>query len=85
MADYKEDFPVGSKVRVIDADGLLEFQRTWKFHHKLLPEQMAYAGQVAKVEKVGYYHGGDVLYSLEKIPGLWLEKCLGPENSNRGE
>jgi hypothetical protein len=25
---------------------------------------------------VGFYHGGDVLYVLEGIPGVWHESCL---------
>ena len=27
-------------------------------------------------ERVGYYHGGDVLYELEGVPGVWHEVCL---------
>jgi len=78
MALYKEEFPVGSMVRIADAQWLQEFQRTWKYHHKLDPEQLNYAGQVGKVEKVGFYHGGDVLYELRSVPGTWHEQCLGP-------
>ena len=48
----------------------------WTFHHKLEPEQLAYAEAVAVVEKVGFYHGGDVLYNLKDIPGIWHEQCL---------
>jgi hypothetical protein len=30
--------------------------------------------------EVGFYHGGDVLYTLDGIPGLWHEQCLvGPD------
>jgi hypothetical protein len=28
------------------------------------------------VTSVRYYHGGDVLYELEGIPGIWHEACL---------
>ena len=73
---YKEKFPIGSTVRIVDAWRLKEFQQTWKFHHKLNPEQLAYAGKVAEVDKVGFYHGGDVLYELRAIPGIWHEQCL---------
>jgi hypothetical protein len=76
MAPYKEDFPVGSTVRIADASRLQEFQRTWQYHHKLNPEQVGYAGQIAEVEKVSFYHGGDVLYELRGIPGIWHEQCL---------
>lgn len=76
MALYKEDFPVGSKVRIADTWQLQEFQRTWQYHHKLMPEQLAYAGQIAEVVKIGFYHGGDVLYELRGVPGIWHERCL---------
>lgn len=28
------------------------------------------------VEKVGFYHGGDPLYKLDGVPGVWHEECL---------
>jgi hypothetical protein len=78
MAVYKEDFPVGSKIRIAGSLPLQEFQRTWKYHHRLNAEQLEYAGKIAQVEKVSFYHGGDVLYELRDIPGIWHEQCLGP-------
>ena len=74
----KEDFPVGSKFRTANAQQLQEFLRTWKYHHKLNPQQLACAGHVAEVERVGFYHGGDVLYKLRGVPGTWREQCLDP-------
>lgn len=76
MAAYDEDFPVGSKVRIVDAASLREFQRTWKHHHKLDPSQLANADDVAEVEGVSFYHGGDVLYKLKGVGGIWHEPCL---------
>ena len=26
--------------------------------------------------RVGFYHGGDALYELEGVPGVWHEVCL---------
>lgn len=78
MPPYNEDFPVGSRVRVADALQLQELQKTWKYHHKLRPEQLEYAGKTADVERVSFYHGGDVLYDLAGIPGIWHECCLAP-------
>jgi hypothetical protein len=78
MAPYKKDYPVGTRVRIIDPDALSDFQRTWKFHNNLTVQQLAYAGQVAEVEKVSFYHGGDVLYQLVGLPLLWHEPCLLP-------
>jgi hypothetical protein len=29
-----------------------------------------------KVVDVGFYHGGDELYHVECMPGIWHESCL---------
>ena len=82
MPPYNELFPVGSTVKIGSREQLEEFQRTWKYHHPLLAEQLRYAGRDASVRKVGFYHGGDVLYELDEIPGMWHEQCLSSaENS----
>ena len=75
---YNERIPKGSKARIADRATLEEFMATWKYHHKLRLEQLEYADRVATVEDVGFYHGGDPLYKLEGIPGLWLDQCLRP-------
>jgi hypothetical protein len=71
-------FLKGTKVCIANRAFLEHFATTWKYHHKLQPEQIAYADRMADVEKVGYYHGGDVLYWLVDIPGVWHESCLCP-------
>ncbi len=76
MAPYREEFPKGSLVRIPDRTTLERFKAEWKYHHKLSSEQLEYAGREAKVINIGYYHGGDVLYTLEGIPGIWNEECL---------
>jgi hypothetical protein len=76
MPAYKEEFLIGSRVRIANACKLRNFLETWKFHHKLNPEQLEYAGKIAVVEKIGFYHGGDVLYQLRGVPGIWHEECL---------
>ena len=73
---YKEEFPKGSKVRVISRAALEAFAQNWKYHHELGSEQLEYAGATAIVKKVSFYHGGDVLYVLENVPGIWHEPCL---------
>jgi hypothetical protein len=73
---YKATFPEGSKVRVISKPALETFAKDWKYHHKLRPEQMDYAGTTATVKGVSFYHGGDQLYVLENVPGIWNEPCL---------
>jgi hypothetical protein len=76
MPDYKEQYPVGAIVQVASRDELNEFLRTWRYHHKLRPEQLEFAGRTSRVEDLSFYHGGDVLYRLADIPGIWHERCL---------
>jgi hypothetical protein len=70
---YKAKYDDGTRVRIADLATLEEFRRTWKYHHALQPEQLAYAGRDAEVERTGFYHGGDVLVWLKDIPGVWHE------------
>ena len=70
-------FRVGTMVRIASRpvlEGLL--RPTYKYHHPLSPDQLEYAGQSAKVLTTAMYHGGDVLYTLEGIPGIWHERIL---------
>jgi len=76
MTAQQEQFPVGTRVRVQSAAALARFRETWTFHHPLVPEMLPFAGREALVESVGFYHGGDVLYTLSGIPGTWHEACL---------
>ncbi len=76
MKPYKELHPVGSQVRIVNSSVLEQFLKTWKLHNPLTSEQLAFAGKTAKIAKVGFYHGGDPLYILEEVPGIWHEQCL---------
>jgi hypothetical protein len=76
MLAYKENFPVGTPVRIVEREALENFRTVWKYHHKLQPDQLDYAGVTAVVEKIGFYHGGDILYELKEVPGIWHEECL---------
>jgi hypothetical protein len=73
---YKEEFPKGSVVKIASRPSLESFLKTWKLHNRLEPYQLNYAGQVAEVESVSFYHGGDELYRLKGIPGIWHEQCI---------
>ncbi len=73
---YEERFLKGSMARVISRAALETFAQNWKYHHKLQPEQMEYAGTTATVKEVSFYHGGDQLYVLENLPGIRNESCL---------
>ena len=77
---YKPDFEKGSKVVIRDAAFLKTFHRSWKLHDPLQREQLAFAGREAEVAAVGIYHGGDELYMLVGIPGIWHESCLTPSS-----
>lgn len=76
MRPYEEKFPAGSQVRIADHAVIERFFESWKLHNPIKPEQLVFAGKSAKVAKVGFYHGGDPLYVLEGIPGVWHEQCL---------
>ncbi len=82
MGVYNESFPKGSKLRVVSRSALETFMREWMYHHKLEPVQLEYAGVVATVKSVGFYHGGDPLYELNEVPGTWHEVCLESAPNN---
>jgi hypothetical protein len=76
MQPYVEAYPVGTKVVVAPRPDLEEFRLKWRWHNPLAESQLQFAGTEARVKPVGFYHGGDVLYVLKKIPGVWHEACL---------
>jgi hypothetical protein len=73
---YSAEFPVGTVVQIANQKCLQEFRRTWQFHHPLFAEQLEHAGRKVRVISVGYYHGGDELYELAGVSGLWHEACV---------
>jgi hypothetical protein len=73
---YEADFPVGTRVRIKSRDFLKQFKDDWKFHNPLRILQLFWGGTVGTVSSVGYYHGGDELYHLRFVPGVWHEVCL---------
>jgi hypothetical protein len=73
---YKEELPIGTIVRMRNHDALEAFQAEWKYHNPNQDEQLCFAGKEVVVEKVSFYHGGDAIYSLKGIPGVWHEACL---------
>jgi hypothetical protein len=70
------EFEVGAEVRVATRAFLEKFMEEGQYHNELEPEQLAYAGKVAKVKAIEFFHGGDEIYTLEGIPGVWHEECL---------
>jgi hypothetical protein len=70
------EFEVGTEVRIADRAFLEEFLEAGQYHNELEPEQLESAGRTAKVLNVSFFHGGDEIYTLEGIPGVWHEECL---------
>jgi len=70
------EFAVGSEVRIADRAFLEDFLEAGQYHNELEPEQVEYAGRTAKVQEVNFFTGGDEIYTLEGIPGVWHEECL---------
>jgi len=84
MKPYHAEFPIGTDVRIADLPELERFRREWRFHHPLEPGQLDFAGRSARVASVGSNHGGDVLYVLDGVPGIWHEECVhAPDDSTR--
>jgi hypothetical protein len=75
-----DKFQPGEMVQIASSDALDEFARTWTFHHPLQPSQFRYAGWTVKVVNSSMYHGGDILYELEGVPGLWHQQLLTAVN-----
>lgn len=73
---YESQFQAGEHVRVADTETLLEFREKWRLHNPLTEEQLRFAGNEAVVAEVGFYHGGDALYRLDGVPGVWHGACL---------
>ena len=70
------EFEVGTEVRIADRSFLESFLEAGQYHNELEPEQLEFAGRAAKVKEVSFFHGGDEIYTLDGIPGVWHEECL---------
>lgn len=73
---YEPEYPEGTFVVIADLTTLERFLTEWRYHNKLQVEQLAFAGKKARVKSVSFYQGGDELYVLDDVPGLWHEECL---------
>ena len=82
---YKAEYPAGSSVMIASPDELEKFFKEYKHHNPLTAEQLKFAGIKAVVKEVGFYHGGDELYVLEGISGVWHEQCLYPCEPRRAQ
>lgn len=80
---YESQHQPGDYVRIADADELRDFRDKWRLHNPLTEAQLGFAGDLAVVAEVGFFHGGDALYRLEGVPGVWHEVCLRSEPAQR--
>jgi hypothetical protein len=72
-------FPEGTRIRIASRADLEKQRSEWKYHHPITDEHLRHAGSAYTVKRVGFYHGGDVLYTLENLPNLtWHEFSLEP-------
>ncbi len=46
----QQEYLTGSLVKIAKKEALEEFVQTWKYHHKLQPEQLKFADKIGKVE-----------------------------------
>ena len=70
------EFAVGTEVRIADRAFLEKFMEAGQYHNELEPEQLEYSGRTAQVKDVSFFHGGDEIYTLQGVPGVWHEECL---------
>jgi len=70
------EFEAGTEVRIADRAALEKVLEEGQYHNELEPSQLEFAGRVARVASVELFHGGDEIYTLEGIPGVWHEECL---------
>ncbi len=70
------EFPVGTTVKIANRKFLEDFLEAGQYHNELEPEQLDYADRKTTVAKVEFFTGGDEIYTLEGIPGVWHEECL---------
>jgi hypothetical protein len=80
---YKLEFPEGTRVRIASRQELERFQREWRLHDPLQPEQLAFADHISTVARTGIYHRGDELYWFDDIPRTWHECCLCAVDAGR--
>ena len=79
---YKAKFLSGQWSKSQMHDCFRSLQRTWKSHNKLNMEQLKYAGVISEVEKVGFYHGGDVLRIARCVPASGTSSVSVPSRQN---
>jgi hypothetical protein len=83
VSPYKEQFPVGSRVRVKPSRFLHEFRKAWKYHHPISDEQLNPATVTDTVKGVAFYHGATFFTRCPRLPGYGT-KCVWNRQPNGG-
>src|SRR5580704_18216269 len=73
---HRAKFSPGSSVRIKSAGQLEAFSRNGKLRYPPSGKQIAYGGETDSVRRITFSVRGDVLYELEKAPGMWHEQLL---------
>ena len=63
-------------MRIKPSGQLDAFSRNGQLRYPPSGEQMAYGGETDSVRRITFSITGDVLYGLEKAPGMWHEQLL---------
>ena len=70
---------MGAKVRIATAEQLSAFKQNGTRQPPLDESQLEFAGTEDKVTGFSY-NNGDIVYRLERAPGMWHEELLAPMN-----
>ena len=73
---HRAAFSIGASVRIKERTELERFARDWTSTNSLTPHQFCDAGVAGVVDSVAFDDGGNPLYTLERIGGIWHEENL---------
>jgi hypothetical protein len=73
---HSAKFPLMSSVRIKSAGQLEAFSRNGTLRYPPSEKQIEYGDQADSIRRITFSIRGDVLYELEKAPGVWHEQLL---------
>jgi len=73
---HSANFPLMSSVRIKSAGQLEAFSRNSTLRYPPSGKQIDYGGQTDSIRRITFSVKGEVLYELEKAPGIWHEQLL---------
>ena len=68
---HSAKFPLMSSVRIKSSGQLEAFSRNGTLRYPPSGKQIEYGGQADSIRRITFSIRGDVLYELEKAPGMW--------------